>query len=292
MKIHHFLISILITLTITTPIVSQEKASDFALNLFEQKDYYRAITEAKRYLFFSPTGSEVEAMEVLIGDAYIAGGDLKQGVVEYQEFIARHENSALTPEVEYKIAKAYISQQDYQNAATYFQHALIHPKVSTERSQKSKKWLSLILATQRPTDPEITTNGIDLDSELTTKLHTNFQKLTPKSPKTAGVLSAILPGAGQWYIGRTRDAKTAFILNGVFIWGAIEAFNQGNTGVGVMMTIFEAGWYSGNIYSAVSGAHKYNRAQKNSFILRRSIELGIYANQNDPILSIASCYRF
>ncbi|MBW2651408.1 MAG: hypothetical protein JRC66_10550, partial [Deltaproteobacteria bacterium] len=35
---------------------------------------------------------------------------------------------------------------------------------------------------------------------------------------------------------------------------------------GGIVTFFELGWYSGNIYSAVSSAHKFNRRTKKDFL--------------------------
>ena len=190
------------------------------------------------------------------------------------------------------IATIYVEWGDYGKAITHFQKAITHPKVSQAVAEKSKKWTAILSASHLPTDPEIQITALEVDDKLRLELNSEFQKVEFKNPSTAGILSGILPGAGQWYVGRHQDAKTAFILNGVFIWGAIEAFNQSNTGVGAMMLLFEAGWYTGNIYSAISGAHKYNRLKKDKFILKNSIDLGVYVIHDDPTLSIATHISF
>jgi hypothetical protein len=102
--------------------------------------------------------------------------------------------------------------------------------------------------------------------------------IAQKSPSLAGTLSALLPGAGQLYVGRKRDAVVSFLLNGAFILGAIEAFRKDENAVGGILIMFETGWYAGNIYSAISGAHKYNRKISNDFIgrLENRYGLGIY----------------
>jgi TolA-binding protein len=113
MRISHLFIAISLTISIALPVIAEDTSQrEFATHLFNQKDYYRTITEAKRYLFFNPEGPSSEEMEILIGDAYIAGGDLKQGVAEYNAFISRHENSNRSPEIEYKIAKVMISEHE------------------------------------------------------------------------------------------------------------------------------------------------------------------------------------
>ncbi len=80
-----------------------------------------------------------------------------------------------------------------------------------------------------------------------------------KSPVLAGVLSTLLPGAGQLYNGRPGDAFLTFLLNGLFIAGSIEAIRHDELAIAGVLSFFEAGWYGGNVYSAVNGAHKHNR---------------------------------
>ena len=94
----------------------------------------------------------------------------------------------------------------------------------------------------------------------------SIQHYPRKSPLLAGVLSAALPGSGQFYIGRRGDAWLAFLLNSLFVTGVIEALNQDRPAVAGILGLFEAGWYAGNIYGAANGARKYNAHQKLGFI--------------------------
>jgi hypothetical protein len=50
------------------------------------------------------------------------------------------------------------------------------------------------------------------------------------------------------------------------IFAAVEAFDNDNEALGGLLTFFEIGLYSGNVYSAVNSAHKYNRKQKHDFL--------------------------
>jgi hypothetical protein len=79
-----------------------------------------------------------------------------------------------------------------------------------------------------------------------------------KHPSTAGFLS-IVPGGGQLYCHRYQDALTAFLINAGLIWAAWEAFDSEQYALGSVISFVEFGFYAGNIYGAVSGAHKYNR---------------------------------
>jgi hypothetical protein len=90
-------------------------------------------------------------------------------------------------------------------------------------------------------------------------------EIPEKIPGLAGTLS-LIPGAGYLYLGRYRDAATAFLLNAALIGATWEAFDNGNEILGGLLGVVEAGFYSGNIYGSVSSAHKYNRDQVQEFI--------------------------
>jgi hypothetical protein len=79
-----------------------------------------------------------------------------------------------------------------------------------------------------------------------------------KHPTTAGLLS-IVPGGGQLYCNRYQDALTAFLINAGLIWAAWEAFDNEQYALGSVISFVGFGFYAGNIYGAVSSAHKYNR---------------------------------
>jgi tetratricopeptide (TPR) repeat protein len=83
-----------------------------------------------------------------------------------------------------------------------------------------------------------------------------------KSPRTAGILAGILPGAGHLYIGKPVQAVSAFLLNSLFLTGAVYALHEGLEAVGAILLYFETGWYLGNIKSAADGARAFNQQQQ------------------------------
>jgi hypothetical protein len=50
------------------------------------------------------------------------------------------------------------------------------------------------------------------------------EELPEKNPVYAGTL-AIVPGLGHAYVPRYRDAIVSFLVNGLFIWAAVQAFH-------------------------------------------------------------------
>ncbi|MCJ7809422.1 MAG: hypothetical protein MUP26_04080, partial [Desulfobulbaceae bacterium] len=54
--------------------------------------------------------------------------------------------------------------------------------------------------------------------------------------------------------------------------------------LGGILAFFELGWYAGNIYSAVNGAHKYNRKVRDDFSksFRDRLDLRILTSRKGP----------
>ena len=77
------------------------------------------------------------------------------------------------------------------------------------------------------------------------------------------------------------------------IYAAYEAFDHDLDAIGGIITFFELGFYSGNIYSAVSSAHKYNRDEKSRFLnyLKKNAKINISmdnTNQNTSLLLLCN----
>ena len=86
-----------------------------------------------------------------------------------------------------------------------------------------------------------------------------------KNPKLAGFLS-IIPGAGFLYCERYQDALIAFLLNGGLMYAAYEAFDEGHDALGGIISFVGFGFYAGNIYGSIAGAHKYNHNKTGKFL--------------------------
>jgi hypothetical protein len=76
---------------------------------------------------------------------------------------------------------------------------------------------------------------------------------------------------------KAPSALISFLLKGALIFAAYEAFDEDLEGFGAVIAFFELGFYSENIYSAVSSAHRYNRDEKNRFLdsLKKGAQINI-----------------
>jgi hypothetical protein len=88
-------------------------------------------------------------------------------------------------------------------------------------------------------------------------------QLAHRSPWLAGLLSAVLPGAGRGYIGRWGDGVFSFILIGTT--GGLAAYEFDRSGVssvgGWILASIGTLFYLGDIYGSAVGAEIFNRQQ-------------------------------
>jgi tetratricopeptide (TPR) repeat protein len=260
-----------IAATAETRIIEADKQFSFAEVLLAEGDYYRAISEYKRFVYFFPENKLVETCNYRIGECYYRAKRWQEAREAFTTFIKQYPVSPLIPGALYLKGMAEKQLRRYTDALSTFervikstsseiadkavyQSAIIY--IEMEDWQKARETFSLV-----PKDSSLSESASIMASEL---LH--IDDLPKKSPVTAGTLAAILPGAGHLYTERPTDALVAFLLNGAFIFGAIELFSHDNYIAGGIVTFFELGWYTGNIYSAVSSAHKYNKKTRDDFI--------------------------
>jgi TM2 domain-containing membrane protein YozV len=242
----------------------EKEIRKFSVELFSAGEYYRAITEARRYLSLFPEGARSEEMAKLIGDAYLMSHEWAEAASAYDEFFLHFPASPLAGTAIFHKAIALLKQGGTTEAERLFQ--LILSGADREKKSEAARWEILLLIRQNRFDEaekllkdRMLRPEIEKETGLIEELLEEKRGARYKSPETAGVLSALLPGTGQFYNERYRDGVYSFLLNTLFIIAAYKAYESDNYGLGAILTLFEIGWYAGGIYGAVGGAHRHNR---------------------------------
>ena len=262
---------------------------------FAEGDYYRAITEYKRFLFFFPQSLRAEEARWKIASSYFYGKRWDEALSAADELLKRYPDSPWVPQALLLMGRCWAEKKEYSQARSFFHRV---EEIAPEKPVASEaQWQTALSFVKEEKWKEAA--GEFRKLHPTSKLYPRAENLArgldrideipQKSPPAAGILAALLPGAGHLYSERYRDAAIAFALNGAFIWGTVEAFEHKNYVVGGILTFFELGWYSGNIYSAVSSAHKYNRDKKKDYLdqLERegNLSMGISFQGKAPVFS-------
>lgn len=262
---------------------------------FDDGDYYRAVTEYKRFLFFFPQSLRVEEALWKIASSYFRGKKWDDTLSAADELLNKHPASPWAAEAVLLKGRCWTEKKDFSQARHHFQRA--REMAAGSGVAQEAQWQAAVsyLREERWKESAAEFRKIDPNSKLYPRADywakglEEIEEVPQKSPTTAGIL-AVLPGAGHLYCERYRDAGIAFVLNAAFIWGMVEAFKHENYVLGGILTFFEIGWYSGSIYSAVSSAHKYNRDKKKDYLdgLERGerFSVGISFRDKQPFFSL------
>lgn len=125
------------------------------------------------------------------------------------------------------------------------------------------------------------------EDEFTLKNFFERRKNPPyKSEMLAGILSAIVPGAGKIYTEEYGDGITAFILTGLFSYLSYDNFKHNHNFRAYLFSGLAAGFYLGNIYGSVASAQIFNAKIDFNFLKELSDYL---SNKNYFINEIEFC---
>ncbi len=280
-------------------ILSADKQFQYAQNLFSAKDYLTAAGEYKRFVYFFPKDKRVEFAMYRIGMSHFLGGHYKEAISAFNKLTEQYFDTEYSIKSYYRISEAYIKMKafgqaliDLNNLVTithnpdardeaYYRMGWIY--IETASWDQAKQYFNKISAKNR--------RKFQLE-----KLSAELEKETAipkKNPKLAGFLS-IVPGAGYLYCERYQDALIAFLLNGGLMYAAYESFDKELNALGGVISFVEFGFYSGNIYGAMSSAHKYNRTKTDRFIqnLKDNVKINLSADMRNQGVTLSFRWSF
>ena len=275
-------------------IIHSEDQFQFARQLMERGEYQKAVGEFERFIHFFPEDEKVPKARYLIGVCYLEGKEYESSRRVFEKVRKDYSGRPIAGEALFLIGESYYRQGVSEEAIHYFREVIEkypQPKLKNAALYRiawsrvqTNRWL------EASETFKMVERGSPLyaSSQLLTKETLKGEELPYKNPAVAGTMAAIIPGLGHAYCTRYKDGMVALLLNGLFIWAAVESFDQDHDVLGGILTFLELGWYSGNIYSALNSAHKYNRKVRNDF--RRSLpdrlNLNLFTSR-DGLLGLA-----
>lgn len=266
----------------------------YAEYLFTANDHPSALNEYRRFMFLFPQDRRIESAMYRIGGCYAAQQQFDRAIQSFSDLIDAYPEGAYAVPSYFRISEAYLAMGNTASAVTTLHNLVTIADAVDIRDQAYYRmgWIYLETAQWEragTTFAQISpaNAGTYRLGELTSALEAGapFKK---KRPGLAGVLS-IVPGGGYVYCGRYQDALMAFLLNGGLIYAAYEAFDHELYALAGVITFVEFGFYTGNIYGAVSSAHKTNRAMDNRFIdhLKENLKLRVSARTDARGLEVS-----
>lgn len=143
-----------------------------------------------------------------------------------------------------------VTELGERNEMFYLSHKVYPQKFSLANQQKLKLYQSYYFPKIEDT---LEAKRVDAFNQWKESLP------QPKSPGLAGTMSALLPGAGQTYVGSWQSGAMAFVLNALFLSTTLELaendLHAASLASGVVFSIT----YLGNILNAAESARIYNQ---------------------------------
>ena len=249
-------------------LMSAEKVFSYAKGLEKAGDFNRAAHEYGRLVFFlrrHPDSFFAQKEEAFYrhGLSLANAGEADRALYAFSVFGEAFPESRRIASALLRMGQIYEEAGMVTEAKRRYQSLMARDKTFETFVRLRLSWLALQEENGvdraryhlgQMTDPEYIEKMPTLNRALDTLTH-----WPRKVPRTAAVLTALLPGSGHFYLGRPRDGLFAFLSNGLLLAGTIQAFQNDISGLGVALGFIELGWYTGTIFSAVSLTHTYNR---------------------------------
>ena len=269
------LFSLLLALAPIAPLCAEDGAvlltGDIQLKIadafLEEGEYYRAVTEYKKFLILFPNSAKADYVSFAIGLAHFKGEEFGTALRSFSALRQKYPESGYAVEAGYLEGVSYWRLKDYGGAqATLEALADEHPA----SDYAPRALLAIGLSALDDDKPDRGRRALErlLDRypdypyresiEQAMALIDRYRDLPEKSPVLAGILSAVLPGSGYIYAEHYGDGITALLINGLFIAGTITAIHNENYPVAGIVGGVGVPFYLGNIYGSANAARKWN----------------------------------
>ena len=212
-------------LSIQASLQAFEKEShlNFPKELYQQKDYYRTVTEVLRIRFQHPKKAEEKRFNLLLVKSYFHLEDYIQLKTAAGEILSDRKN---------------YSSDEKKEVAKYL--TLSYLKENNEIAAKT-------------TWDRYVNGNIDHPFPLASEVSGQID------PNRARLYSAIIPGSGMLLSGEYGKAAVSFLLNMGFLLGTYQYYHKEAYGIAGLLFFFEIGWYQGGINASEESAENYNR---------------------------------
>lgn len=239
----------------------------FADHLYETRDYFRGISEYKRFIYLFPNEPRVGRANFRIGLCYQKSGNLENAIHTFREILRRDSSPEAARSVKYEIGKCYFLGRDYQKAGQ------VLGELNTDRSLVMAGWSMLrggryAEASGYFERAQNVRPGGYL-SELSSKLSRESlegEGILKKSPVLAAFLSVPLPGAGRTYCGRLGDGIFSFLLVSASYVAAYHYYDDDQDVAALGFLAAGLFLHTGDIYGAAISARRFNAVSEEDFL--------------------------
>jgi TM2 domain-containing membrane protein YozV len=256
---------LLCALALACAAAAEPKDYSYGLHLFEEGDYYRAVTELERFRFFEPKAKEAEAALWLVASSYFKGAKWEQAGQRYAEFAQSYPKSPKARQAAFYAAESLFEARKLPEARQAFE-ALLPAAEPAYLLPLQLRLASLHLivgrwseAAEQFAQAKKAPEGRLEQLERWERLSLEGKSFQPKSQPLAFALSTIIPGAGQMYSGYVGDGFSSLLMVGGFAaWSAFFYSGKQDT-PGTLFACAAGVFYLSNLHGALVSAKRANK---------------------------------
>lgn len=239
----------------------------FADSLADEGDYYRAITEYKRVLFYFPDYQKQNWVKFQIGRMYYEGGRYS-AAKEYLIPLTADDDLLLRYYSLNWLSLTYFENAEYVNSSRLFRELasdakdsevnddyMLYAAVSEMRDKRFYKANEIFSSLKREGQKEDVLKFVKDAEELSLQAAERGKK----NRFLATSLGIIFPGSGHLYLHQWDNFSVILTVVGLTGYLAVDGYLRGNATQGILFSTFASGFYAGSIYSAYSETKKYNQ---------------------------------
>ncbi|MCE5323931.1 tetratricopeptide repeat protein [bacterium] len=251
---------------------SEDSTYQFGVSLFNERDFYRAVTEFKRYAFEAGTQEAKCKSGYAAAACYQQAREWARACDAWSQLISEFPNDPIVTEAAYRLAECMLASGNYDDAQNVCVHYVESAPAGSDYTDDAAFLQGIIKLTRhdwkgaKECFVQFQKSYVDSPLKPAAKSLTQrcdfFMAVRRKSPAKAALMSSIIPGTGQGYAGRAGDGWTAFLVNAVFAGFAIDRFHRGDDSAGVVLGLLSFSFYAGNVYGAGGAAAARNRADE------------------------------
>lgn len=234
-------------------------------SLFESGEYFNSVTELKRYLFFDSVGAHRYEANLLIAKAYRTGGfyDIAGRYFSNARNISSGSSEYLSASIE--LSKNELLRNNPENSLEILRVAE-NRHGSSGFSNEIAYWRSIALIFNQ----EYEKGAALLDSLFPGDSLAILAKTAADdkvNPAFIRLMSAILPGSGQIYLGEYTSGILSLGWTGFWGYIMVNAISENRIFDGLMTGNFLfSRFYNGNLKNTLTFAENHNISVRNKLL--------------------------
>jgi len=256
--------------------------------LFEAGEYYRAIGEFQRFLFFQPEHPLASEAQLKVGLGFFCGERWAQAFEVFRQVARAAPDPSIRPMAALWMAETRAHAGDDPQAIRLYREVTTeyHGTPVAERAAFLIGWS--LVRQRRWVEARQAFAEVDAKSFYHASAQRLAAALNPppnlpqRSPMLARVLSTVVPGAGQIYTGHPLDGLIGVGVHGALIAGAAGAVMAGLQGAAGIDAFFTWGFYQTQMSNAAVSAREFNVQAEERFIGRLAAQERAFLSAHLP----------